>query len=70
MVHPYFKGFKEVFFASKGVNVPRNRVEDMINHQYEKVSDGFNSTVDNTLATLETRMRQLENMYDKYGHSK
>ena len=54
-----------MFFASKGVNVPRNRVDDMVNNQYEKISNGFDATMQNTLDMLEQRMKQLENVYER-----
>lgn len=53
--HQYFTKFKEVFTKSQGVNVMRNRLDEMVTSTYNRMEDAFNDCMDNALSQIEAK---------------
>ena len=61
--HAHFKSFKETFTSSKGVNVMKNKVEELISSTFNRINGSFNNVLDNTLAKIDKQSKQLDKTY-------
>ena len=60
--------FKEVFSKSAGVNVLKNRLEELITSTYNRVEDGFNDCIDNTLNEIESKKKMMDKTYSAHRY--
>lgn len=61
--HPNFKTFKELFWTSKGVNLAKNKIEEKIVQEFEKINDAYERTMENTIKMIDRRAKQMNDMY-------
>lgn len=66
--HQYFLKFKEVFTKSAGVNVMKNRLEELITTTYNRIEDGFNDCLDNTLNQIEEKKKLMDKTYSAHRY--
>ena len=56
----HFHAFKKTMVKTKGTSLVPVRVDELFIQTYEKMAESIDTTIGNTISTLETKMKEIK----------